>query len=156
MKHLIDCTSAAAESKLITFANTLSEALKSNTDFFILEQIADAFGHMARYSLVLHLDCIERELNNAFDWLRSSTAIHQRFASCAILKVLAENAPTLLFARIKDFFDLIWDPLWDSKDRIRFAASKALSSCLSALVHRTYHLEWYCWIYEQIFEGKHK
>jgi hypothetical protein len=57
-----------------------------------------------------------------------------------VLQQLAENAPTLLFARIKDFFDLIWGPLWDAKDKIRFAASRALSSCLAVLVHRTYHL----------------
>lgn len=122
--------------------------------------IADAFGHMARFSLVSHLDCIERELLNAFEWLRTSTLGHQRFAACVgkeylnqstniffswlllflVLQQLAENAPTLLFARIKDFFDLIWGPLWDAKDKIRFAASGALSSCLAVLVHRTYHL----------------
>jgi len=101
LKELIDCTSSAAEVrqcshfvlfhsvmkfldqvKIIKFANILSDALKINTDFFILELIADAFGHMARYSLVSHLDCIERELYNAFEWLRSSQYIHQRFAAC--------------------------------------------------------------------------
>ena len=32
MLELIDCTSAAAEQKVVTFANTLSNALKANTE----------------------------------------------------------------------------------------------------------------------------
>ena len=32
-------------------------------------------------------------------------------AACAVLHQLAENAPTIFFARLKDFFDRIWGPL---------------------------------------------
>lgn len=153
LKQLIDCTSAASELKLIRFADTLSEALKKNTDFALLELIADAFGHIARFGILSHLDCIERELCNALDWLAGNSQVYQRFAACSILQQLAENSPSILFNRIKDFFDLIWSPLWDARDEIRYAASRAVSSCLAVLVHRTYHLEWYCWIYDRIHEG---
>jgi serine/threonine-protein kinase mTOR len=39
------------------------------------------------------------------------------------------------------------------KEPIRQEAAKALSSCLSALVQRTYHLQWYCAVYEQVLLG---
>ena len=48
IRELIDCTSAAAEQKVITFANTLSNALKANDDYTLLEMVAVALGHMAR------------------------------------------------------------------------------------------------------------
>jgi FKBP12-rapamycin complex-associated protein len=155
IRELINCTSASAEAKVIQFANTLATALKVNTDFFLIELVADAFGHMARYSLVSHIDYVEVELNIALEWLRGSIP-HRRFAACAVLQQLAQNAPTIFFASKKEFFDLIWDPLWDNKEKIRLAAGKALSACLAVLSQRTYHLQWYCGIYDKIHEGLRK
>lgn len=155
IRELINCTSASAEAKVIQFANTLATALKVNTDFVLIELVADAFGHMARYSLVSHIDYVEVELNIALEWLRGSIP-HRRFAACAVLQQLAENAPTIFFASKKEFFDLIWDPLWDSKEKIRLAAGKALSACLAVLSQRTYHLQWYCGIYDKVHEGLRK
>lgn len=110
---------------------------------------------MARYSPVSHVDYVEAELIRSLDWLRESHP-HRRFAGCAVLRQLAENAPTVFFVRVKEFFDLIWDPLWDSKDTIRYAASKALSACLAVLSQRTYHLQWYCGLYDRIHDGLKK
>jgi len=110
---------------------------------------------MARYSPVSHVDYVEAELIRSLNWLRESHP-HRRFAGCAVLRQLAENAPTVFFVRVKEFFDLIWDPLWDSKDTIRYAASKALSACLAVLSQRTYHLQWYCNLYTRIHDGLKK
>jgi FKBP12-rapamycin complex-associated protein len=33
------------------------------------------------------------------------------------------------------------------------AAGRALSACLSVLKERTYHLQWYCYLYDQLLEG---
>ncbi len=70
IRELINCTSAAAEQKVATLANTLSNALKSNTDFEIIELIAAALGHMAKSSSVSQVDYVESELNQALEWLR--------------------------------------------------------------------------------------
>jgi hypothetical protein len=43
--------------------------LKTNTDFTLIELVADAFGHMARGSPVSHIDFIEAELARALEWL---------------------------------------------------------------------------------------
>ena len=157
IRELIDCTSAAAEQKVITFANTLSNALKANDDYTLLEMVAVALGHMARNSPVSQVDYAENELNQALYWLRESENLsHRRFAACAVLQQLAENAPTVFFVQTKEFFDLIWKPLRDPNERIRLSAGAALSACLAVLRQRTYHLQWYCNIYEQIHEGFRK
>jgi FKBP12-rapamycin complex-associated protein len=152
IKELIECTSAAAENKVAKFAATLANVLKSNTDFELIELVVDTFGHMIRKSPVSQVDFANSEFHRALEWLRGEQP-HRRFAACAILTQLAENAPTVFFSRTKEFFDLIWGPLWDTKERIRLSAAQALSACLAVLGQRTYHLEWYCRIYSNIHEG---
>ena len=56
IKELIDCPSAGAETKAIKFANTLSFAIRLNTDFYLLEIAAEALGYMAKFSPVSHVD----------------------------------------------------------------------------------------------------
>jgi Domain of unknown function (DUF3385) len=155
MRELIDCTSAAAESKVIKFSNTIAAVLKGNTDFSVIELVADALGYMARHSPVSHVDYVESELNRALEWLHG-TQPHKLFAACVVLQQLADNAPTIFFVRTREFFDLIWGPLWHSKEFIRLSAAKALSACLAVLSQRTYHLQWYCNIYDMIHEGFQK
>jgi hypothetical protein len=134
LRELIDCASAAAESKAIKFANTISYALRANTNFELLELIADALGHMAKYSPVSHVDYVECEIDRSLEWLSFKENIpHRRFAACAILQRLADNAPTIFFARIYEFFELIWGPLRDFNELIRIAAVKTLNACLSVL-----------------------
>lgn len=157
IRELIDCTSASAEAKVAKFAKALSVALNANTDFALIELIADALGHMARTSPVSDVDYLEGEMNRALGWLRGpKQSTNRRFAACTVLQQLATSAPTIFFARINDFFDLIWGPLWDPKEKIRLSAGHALSACLAVLRERTYHLQWYCYLYDQFQEGFHR
>ena len=87
-----------------------------------------------------HVDYLESELSRALEWLHSnrtmqlshsthsasaaSLAAQRRFAACVMLQQLAKHAPTIFFARINEFFDLIWGPIWDPKDYIRFATNE--------------------------------
>lgn len=135
--------------KAAQFSHILSQALKNNTDFQLLELIAQTLGHMAKHAPVSQVEAVESELVRALDWLRGNIP-HRRLAACAVLHQLAENAPTIFFVRCKEFFELIWIPLRDSKEVIRLCAARALSSSLSALEQRTYHLQWYCAVYEQV------
>jgi serine/threonine-protein kinase mTOR len=147
--ELVTCPSATAETKATQFSNTLSLALKMNTDFQLLELIANALGHMAKHAPVSHLESVEAELIRSLEWLKGNTP-HRRLAACAVLCQLAENAPTIFFVRCKEFFEFIWGPLRDAKEAIRLCAAKALSASLSALEQRTYHLQWYCDVYDQV------
>lgn len=153
IRELTGCTSASAEGKIKLFAKALGEALYESTDYMLIELIADAFGHMARFSPVSQVEYLESELNRALEWLRLRNTSHHRFSSCVMLQQLAKNAPTIFFARITEFFDLIWSPIWDQKEKIRVVAGKALSACLAVLKERTYHLQWYCLVYEKFQDG---
>lgn len=158
IRELIGCTSASAEAKVAKFAKALNIALNASTDFSLIELIADTIGHMAITSPVSDVDYLEAEMNRALSWLREQQkqTTHRKFAACVVLQQLAKTAPTIFFARINDFFDLIWGPLWDQKENIRLAGGKALSACLSVLRERTYHLQWYCYLYDQFQDGFHR
>jgi FKBP12-rapamycin complex-associated protein len=155
IRQLVECTSAAAETKIIKFANILASILKTSTDFELIELIAQTLGHMARNSPIAHVDFVESELNRALEWLRGEQP-PRKFAACSVLQQLAVNAPTVLFSRLKIFFEHIWSPLWDSRERIRIAAASAISACLCMLRQRLNNLEWYCRIYYNIHEGLKK
>ena len=148
IKELLKCTSSSTESKVTKFAKSLVTALNANNDFSIIELIADTLGHMARYSPVSDVDYLEVELNKALGWLQasgsrsmlisthsssakgrpvSSMALktrqvsnnsYRQYAACKVLYQLATNAPTIFFARINEFFDLIWGPLWDTNIQV--------------------------------------
>jgi serine/threonine-protein kinase mTOR len=149
--QLITCPSATTEHKADQFSRQLSFALKNNTDFQVLELIAVTFGQLAKYAPVSQVESVEAELIRSLEWLRGPSNLpHRRLAACALLHELAENAPTIFFVRCKEFFELIWGPLRDPKEAIRLCAARALSSSLSALEQRTYHLQWYCAVYEQV------
>jgi FKBP12-rapamycin complex-associated protein len=100
---LIECTSAAAETKVIKFSNTLASVLKSNTDFNLIELVAFSFGHMARNSPISQVDFVECELNRALEWLKYEQP-HRKFAACSVLQQLAENAPTIFFTRTRGMY----------------------------------------------------
>lgn len=58
IRELMVCPSASAESKVIKFSGTLSDALKLNTNFEVLEIIAEALGHLAKHSPVANSDYV--------------------------------------------------------------------------------------------------
>ena len=150
ISELIDCTSAAIEQKVIKFANTLGNTLKTAKDYNLIQMIASCLGSMARHTTaVSHADYVERELDRSLEWLRGGNS-HRILAACALLKQFAANAPTIFSVRSKDFFDLIWRPLCERRIELRYAAAGALSASLRMLRSRTYHLMWYCSVYDHM------
>jgi FKBP12-rapamycin complex-associated protein len=88
IQQLIDCSSALAEQKQMKFASTLSFALKENSEFYLIQLVAETIGQMAKLSPVpAYIDYIENELNWALEGLRADTQ-HRRLAACAILQQL--------------------------------------------------------------------
>ena len=151
---LIDAASASAENKFSRISDTLQDALRNNTEYSLLELISDALGHLAKAmtAIVSQSDSIERQLFVGLDWLKSQQ-LHRRFVACHLLKNLASYAPSVFFAKLQDFFDHIWDALWDSKERIRLVASESISACIVILADRTYNMQWYSFIYTKSQEG---
>ena len=152
IRELINTASASTEDKILKISDALSEALRSNTDYALLELVTDSLGYFfAKAALVSQLDCIEKQLFIALDWLKSPLS-HRKFVACSLLRHLAETC--VFFAKLKEFFDSIFSDLWDAKERIRQAASSAISACLAVLADRTYHLEWHYLIYDKLLEGQ--
>ena len=110
MREIVKCPSASVDQKASQFANTLSLALNSSTDFQLLELIADALGYMARYAPVSHQESVEMELTRALDWLRGSTP-HRRLAACGVLHQLTKNTPTIFVVGRKEFLHRVREPL---------------------------------------------
>jgi serine/threonine-protein kinase mTOR len=152
IRELIACPSATPDTKTAKFSQVLSIALSSNSNFELLENIAEAIGYISKCTPVPLVDFIEKELSRSLEWLQDGLS-YRRLAACVTLQHLANTAPTLFFVQCKEFFDLIWSPLRDPKERIRLSAARALSACLHDLDKRTYHLQWYCSIYEEVLLG---
>ncbi len=117
-------------------------------------QASKTLGHLARSSVVPNADYVEFEVDRGLEWLHSDQS-SRRLAACFVLKELAENAPTLFFAKTGDFLERVWIVLRDGKPIIRLSAARALSACLRILAQRSAisHVNWYCKIYEQVQEG---
>lgn len=65
-------------------------------------------------------------MDRGLEWLHSDQS-SRRLAACFVLKELAENAPTLFFAKTSEFFDRIWIVLRDPKPIIRINAARCVS-----------------------------
>lgn len=152
IRELVNSPSAIPDAKTSKFCEVLSTALGTNSNFELLEMIACAMGYIFRYTPVPLVDVIESELARALEWLQSAEP-PRRLAACAVLQQLAENTPTIFFVQCKEFFDLIWSPVRDPKERVRLCAAQAVSACLHDLDKRTYHLQWYCSIYNEVLVG---
>ena len=63
------------------------------------------------------------QVDRGLEWLHSDQS-SRRLAACFVLKELAENAPTLFFAKTSEFFDRIWIVLRDPKPIIRINAAR--------------------------------
>jgi hypothetical protein len=98
-------------------------------------QASKTLGHLARSSVVPNADYVEFEVDRGVEWL-SSDQSSRRLAACFVLKELAENAPTLFFAKTGEFLERVWVVLRDQKPIIRLSAARALSGCLRILASR--------------------
>ena len=78
---------------MIRFANTLGQTLRTARHPLLIEMVARSLGHMARHTAVSQADYVERELDRALEWLRSTNP-HRMLAACAILREFASCAPT--------------------------------------------------------------
>lgn len=79
----------------------------------------------------------------------------RRHAAVLIIRELAINVPTLVYAYVSDILDLIWAALRDFKVDIRLAAADALSQVLEIIYKRetTKRQEWYMRIKEEAQKG---
>ena len=154
IEQLITFDGDDAAQKTIWFSSYVRAALRSN-DLAVLIYAARALGHLAIPGGALTAELVEAEVQSALEWLQSDRQEARRFAAVLIIRELAKNSPTLLYAFVPQVFDCILVALQDPKVLIRETAAEAGGSCFEIIAARDAHLrqQWFDRIYDDAFQG---
>ena len=98
---------------------------------------------------------MESEVKSALEWLQSDRVESRRFAAVLIVRELAKNSPTLLYAFVPQILDCVWVALRDSKVLIRETAAEAVGACFEIISPRDALLrqQWFMKMYEEALQG---
>lgn len=154
VEQLINFDGDDAAQKTTRFAGYLRAALRSN-DNTVLVFAARALGRLAIPGGALTAELVESEVRSALEWMQSDRQESRRFAAVLILRDLARNSPTLLYAFVPEIFDCIWAALRDSKVLIRETAAEAIGACFEIISARDAQLRqhWFSRMYEEAQQG---
>lgn len=154
VEQLIKFDGDDAAQKTTRFAGYLRAALRSH-DNTVLMFAARAVGHLAVPGGALTAELVESEVNSALEWLQSDRQENRRLAAVLVVRELAKNSSTLLYAYIPQIFDCIWVALRDTKVFIRETAAEAVGACLEIIAARDAVLRqrWFSKMYEEALQG---
>ncbi len=154
IEQLINFDGDDAAQKTTRFSSYLRSALRSN-DNTVLVYAARALGHLAIPGGALTAELVEAEVSSALEWLQSERQETRRFAAVLIIRELASNSPTLLYAFVPQIFDCILVALRDPKVLIRETAAEAVGACFEIIAARDAHLrqQWFERVYDEALQG---
>lgn len=154
IEQLITFDGDDAAQKTTRYSNYLKSALRSN-DNAVLIFAARALGHLAIPGGALTAELVEAEVSSALEWLQTDRQETRRFAAVLIIRELARNSPTLLYAFVPQIFDCILVALRDPKVLIRETAAEAAGACFEIIAARDAHLrhQWFERIYDEAIQG---
>lgn len=140
-----------AESNANRFHNYLQHMLPHH-DQQIMVPAAKALGRLAVSSSTLTADLVDTQVEHALEWLQGERS---RLAAVLVLRELAVNVPTLIYAYVPRILDLIWLALRDPRSVIREYAADCLSQCLEIVQQRETPLRktWYSRIWDEVKGG---
>ncbi|KAI8371602.1 armadillo-type protein [Radiomyces spectabilis] len=146
--RLIDLES---EGNANRFYNYLRHMLPYN-DPQVMTPAARAMGRLAVSSSTVTADIVDTQVEHALEWLQDDRS---RLAAVLVLRELAVNAPTLIYAYVPRILDLIWLALRDSRHLIRENAADCLSQCLEIVQQRETPMRktWYSRIWDEVNRG---
>ncbi|KAL1915020.1 uncharacterized protein VTP21DRAFT_7725 [Calcarisporiella thermophila] len=135
------------------FTNYLRMVIPSN-DSKLMHLAAKATAHVAVTNPSLTLEIVEFEMRRAFEYLQDVSTMllsttdsneNKRLGAVLLLRELAYQTPTLFYAFVSQFLELIWVALRDAKLSVREAAAEALSACLAIIDQRQTpsKMQWY-------------
>jgi FKBP12-rapamycin complex-associated protein len=118
----------------------------------VMMPAAKALGRLARSSSTLTADLVDTQVEHALEWIQGDRS---RLAAVLVLRELAVNAPTLIYAYVPRILELIWVALRDSRNVIRENAADCLSQCLEIVQQRETPMRktWYARIWEEVNKG---
>ncbi|KAL1936471.1 hypothetical protein VTP01DRAFT_605 [Rhizomucor pusillus] len=113
---------------------------------------AKALGRLAISSSTFTADLVDTQVEHALEWLHGDRS---RLAAVLVLRELAINAPTLIYAYVHRILDFIWVALRDPRQIIRENAADCLSQCLEIVQQRETPMRktWYNKIWQEANKG---
>ncbi|KAK4695205.1 serine/threonine-protein kinase mTOR, partial [Lecanoromycetidae sp. Uapishka_2] len=154
IEELIKFDGDDAAQKTTRFSSYLRAALRSN-DTTVLLFAARALGKLAIPGGALTAELVEAEISSALEWLQIERQETRRFAAVLIIRELAINSPTLLYAFVPQIFDCVLVALRDPKILIRETAAEAAGACIQIIAARDEHLrkKWFARLYDDALQG---
>ena len=151
---MIGFDSDDAAQKTTRFAGYLRAALRAN-DNNVLIYAARALGRLAVPGGALTAELVESEVKSALEWLSSERQENRRFAATLVIRELAKNSPTLLYAFVPTILECIWGAVRDPKVLIRETAAEAVGACFEIILTRDSGLRdhWHGKVYEDTLQG---
>ncbi|KAI9272821.1 armadillo-type protein [Phascolomyces articulosus] len=133
------------------FYNYLRIMLPYN-DAQVMIPAARALGRLAVSSSTFTAESVDTQVEHALEWLHGDRS---RLGAVLVLRELAVNAPTLIYAYVHRILELIWVALRDSRQIIRENAADCLSECLDIVQHRETPMRktWYTKIWTEARKG---
>lgn len=155
IEQLINFDTDDVAQKTTRIAGYLRAALKSN-DNNVLIYAARALGRLAVPGGALTAELVESEVQSAVEWLRAPERHEsRRFAATLIIRELAKNSPTLLYAFVPTILEIIGKAINDPKVLIRETAAEAVGACFDIILTRdaTLREHWHNKLYEDTLQG---
>ena len=166
------------DARISRFGNFLCQTcLASSTEPAVIELAAKALARLTQvsgtYTVNLMNQLVTHEFKRAIEnlqepllgpqtsqnpeFLRSET---KRYAAVLVLREIAVCMPTFFFQHVSQFFDVIFNPIWDTKPVLRESAVHALRAGLIVTVQREtakqskhQHIAWYKTCYNAVRAG---
>lgn len=151
---LIDFDGVDAGTKTTRFTQSLRTVLRGK-DLVPMQPAAVALGKICRPGGSLISELVESEVKTALEWLQSDRVEERRYSAVLVLRELARNAPTLMYAFVGLVFDQIWVGLRDQRLLIRQTAAEAISACFQIIRERDQAMRqtWQAKIYDEAVQG---
>jgi FKBP12-rapamycin complex-associated protein len=113
---------------------------------------ARVLGRLATSQSTFTADLVDSQVERALEWLQGDRS---RLAAVLVLRELAINSPTLIYASVPRILDLVWIAIRDSRQLIRETAAECLSQCLEIIQQREspQRRAWYLRIWDEITKG---
>ncbi|KAI1329513.1 TOR kinase [Xylariaceae sp. FL0255] len=151
---LVDFDGVDVTAKYTRFTANLKTILRGK-DLVPMQPAAIALGKLCRPGGSLISELVESEVKTALEWLQSDRIEEKRYSAVLVLRELARNAPTLMYAYVGLIFDLIWVGLRDPRLLIRTTSGETVSACFRIIRERDQEMKqtWMTKMYTETLVG---
>lgn len=151
---LVDFEGVDVTAKYTRFTANLKTILRGK-DIVPMQPAAIALGKLCKPGGSLISELVESEVKTALEWLQSDRMEEKRYSAVLVLRELAQNAPTLMYAYVGLIFDLIWVGLRDQRQLIRATSGETVSACFKIIRERDQEMKqaWMTKMYTETIAG---